>query len=94
MKERDFQRKLIKDIKARFEGALVLKTDANQIQGFPDLLILYNNKWAALECKASDSAHRQPNQEYYVKNLDGMSFARFITPSNKEEVLNDLERAL
>ncbi len=93
MLERDFQRNLIKDIKSRFKGAQVLKTDARQIQGFPDLLVLYKNKWAALECKKDELVHKQPNQEYYVKELDEMSFARFISPLNKEEVLNDLERS-
>ena len=69
------------------------KLDANYIQGFPDLLILYKNKWAVLECKRSKSATKQPNQEYYVDELNGMSFSRFIYPENKEEVLYDLQQS-
>ena len=91
--ERDFQSKLIKELKDIFSGCLVMKLDAGYIQGIPDLLILYKNKWAALECKKSSGSSKRPNQEYYVDLLDKMSFARFIYPENKEEVLNDLRKA-
>lgn len=93
MKESEFQSKLIKEIKKRFEGCIVTKLDSGYIQGIPDLLILWKNKWATLECKKSDSASKRPNQEYYVGKMDEMSFSRFICPENKEEVLNDLEQA-
>lgn len=90
--ERKFQSELIKEIKERFSGCIVLKTDPNYIQGFPDLLILFKNKWAALECKRSSKASVRPNQEYYVEKLDNMSFSRFVYPNNKEEVLNELQQ--
>lgn len=89
--ERDFQADLVKEIKKRFDGCIVTKMDS--IQGFPDLLILYENKWATLECKRSAKASKRPNQDYYVKKLDKMSFSRFICPENKEEVLSDLQQA-
>ena len=91
--ERDFQSKLIKEIKKMFSGCIVLKNDSSYIQGIPDLLILYKNKWATLELKRSASAKRQPNQEYYVGLMNDMSFSRFIYPENKEEVLNELRKA-
>ena len=91
--ERDFQAKLIKELKQRFEGCIVMKNDASYIQGIPDLIVLYKNKWATLECKKSATASKRPNQEYYVQRMDEMSFSRFICPENKEEVLDDLERA-
>ena len=90
--ERQFQRELIKELKSRFKGCLVLKNDAGYIQGIPDLLILYKNKWAALECKMYEGASKRPNQEYYVKLMNKMSFARFICPENKEEILNELSK--
>lgn len=93
MLERDFQAKLIRDLKKIFPGCIVLKNDASYIQGFPDLTILYGEKWATLECKNSASAEKQPNQEYYVGRTDEMSFSRFICPENKEEVLNELQQA-
>jgi len=91
-KESDFQSKLIKELEERFKGCIVTKLDSSHIQGIPDLLILYNNKWACLECKKSANAHKQPNQEYYVELMNKMSFSRFIFPENKEDVLNDLQR--
>lgn len=92
-RESEFQAKLIKEIKERFPGSMVLKNDANYIQGIPDLTILYKDRWAALECKASKTANKQPNQPYYISRMNEMSFASFIDPDNKEEVLNELERS-
>ena len=93
MLERNFQADLINDLKEMFKGCLVLKNDPDYIQGIPDLLILYKEKWAALECKKSAKAIKQPNQEYYVGQMDGMSFSRFVYPENKEAVLNELQQA-
>ena len=92
--ERDFQAKLIKELKVMFKGCIIVKNDPNYIQGIPDLLILYNDRWAALEVKKSATAHHQPNQEYYVDLMDQMSFAAFIYPENKEENLYELQQAL
>ena len=93
MLERNFQAKLIRELKELFPGCVVLKTDPSYLQGFPDILILYEDQWAALECKKSEHEHRQPNQEYYVDLLDRMSFADFICPENKETVLHELQRS-
>lgn len=92
MLEKDFQSKLIKELKAKYPGAVVLKTDPDYIQGFPDLLILWQKHWAALECKRATDSHVQPNQEFYVDYLNRMSFAAFVKPENKQEVLNAMER--
>lgn len=88
--ESGFQDRLIKDLKDMFPGCMTFKMD--QIQGIPDLLVLYNDKWCALECKKSLTAKRRPNQEYYVGLMDKMSFSRFICPENKEEVLRELQQ--
>ena len=94
MLERDFQRKVIKTIKERLPGCIVLKTDPTYIQGLPDLLILYRSKWAALEVKRSLKAHHQPNQDYWVKQMKKMAYAAFICPENMKEVLDEVCRAL
>lgn len=86
--ESGFQDKLIKELKELFPGCMVFKMD--QIQGIPDLLVLYGKTWFSLENKKSSNAKRQPNQEYYVGLMNNMSFSRFIYPENKEEVLNEL----
>ena len=91
--EKDFQAKLIKDIKKLFPGCMVMKTDPTYIQGIPDLLILFKNMWATLECKRSAKATKRPNQDYYVGLMNEMSFSRFICPENKEEVLHELRKA-
>lgn len=93
MLEKDFQAKLIKEIKSMFPGCIVMKNDSGYIQGIPDITILYGDKWATLECKKKRTSSKQSNQEYYVEKMDGMSFSRFISPENKEEVLNELQRS-
>ena len=93
MLERDFQKKLIDEIKLRFPGCIVMKNDSSYIQGIPDLLILYKDKWASLECKKSTRAKKQPNQVYYVGLMDEMSFSRFVCPENKEDILDELQQA-
>ena len=90
MLENVFQANLIRELKEMFPGCIVMKNDAGYIQGIPDLLVLYNNKWASLEVKKSERASRQPNQEYYVDKMDRMSFSRFIYPENRDEVLTEL----
>jgi hypothetical protein len=94
MLERDYQAQLIKKIKRLLPGCVILKNDTDYMQGVPDLTILYGNRWAMLEVKVSKAARNQPNQTYYVDELDKMSFAAFIYPSNEEYVLNDLQQAL
>lgn len=93
MRENEYQSGLKKRLKAMFPGCIVTKLDANDIQGIPDLLILYKDKWAILEAKRSANAPHRPNQDYYVSKLNDMSFSRFIFPENEEEVLNELYQA-
>lgn len=93
MRENRFQAELIREIKKRLPGAVVLKNDPNYIQGIPDLIVLYRDKWAALECKKSRTESHQPNQDYYVETMGEMSYAAFIYPENREEVLHELQQA-
>lgn len=92
-KENSFQASLIKEIKERFPNCIVMKNDANYIQGIPDLLILFEDRWAALECKRSSRSSRRPNQQYYVDLMNNMSYAAFVSPENKEEIINDLQQS-
>lgn len=91
MRESKFQADLKKEIKKRFPGCIVTKLDSGDIQGIPDLLILYKDMWATLENKRSADAPNRPNQEYYVNKMNEMSFSRFIFPENREEILRELE---
>lgn len=92
-RESKFQSDLIKELKIRFPGCFVTKLDSGHTQGIPDLLILWNDRWATLECKKSKNAKHQPNQNYYVNKMNEMSFSAFIYPENKEEVLHELQQA-
>ena len=90
MLENRFKTRLNNELRDMFPGCIILHMDPNEIQGIPDLLILYKNKWAALEGKKSSTASVRPNQAYYVDLMYHMSFASFIYPENKDEVLDEL----
>ncbi len=92
--ESKFQAELIKELKTIFPGCIIQKQDSGRIQGIPDLLILYGDRWAMLECKRSANASHRPNQDYYVAKCDDMSFCRYIYPENKAEVLDALQQSL
>lgn len=94
MIEAPFKTKLIKDLEAMFPGCIVCHLNPNEIQGIPDLLILYGPLWATLEGKKSAHEHHQPNQDYYVDYMknDMNSFSSFIYPENKQQVLEDLKK--
>lgn len=94
MRENRFQRQLIEDLEELFPGCEIYLSDANHIQGRPDILILYRNRWAALECKKEKNAKHQPNQDYYVDKMNDMSYAAFVYPENVEEILNEVQLAL
>lgn len=93
MAESSYQSKLIKKLERLFPGCVVMKNDAAYRQGFPDLTILWGDNWATLEVKASASSSCQPNQEYYVEQMNDMSFSAFIYPENEKEVLLALQEA-
>lgn len=92
-KENKFQADLIKELRQRFPGCIILKNDANYLQGFPDLTVLWKKFWAVLECKKGPNEAHQPNQDFYVELANKMSFSSFIYPENKEAVLDEMERA-
>ena len=91
--ERDFQEKLIKDLKRLFPGCVILKNDSQYKPGILDLTILYGPRWAVLECKKNAKAPARPLQPYYQQRLNQMSFAAFIYPENRKEVLDALQTA-
>lgn len=92
MRESRFQSNLIKKLRKLFPGCVILKLDSSYMQGIPDLLVLYRNKWAVLEVKKSLREPCQPNQQYYVEQLGAMSFAAFVCPETEQEILGDLQR--
>lgn len=93
MTENQYQAKLIRKLKKMFPGCEILKNDSGYRQGILDLTILWGPFWGMLEVKASETSREQPNQGYFVKKLNGMSFASFIYPENEKEVLAALQKA-
>lgn len=93
-KEGPFQTALIKDIEALLPGSIVLKNDSSYRPGIPDLTVFFEDRWATLEVKKDKDADQQPNQDYYVELMNGMSYSSFVYPENKDEVLRGLQRAL
>lgn len=91
-RENAFQASLIDELKETFSGCIVLKNDSSYMQGIPDLSIFYKDKWAMLECKKNAKANHQPNQDRYVATANDMSYAAFIYPENKDEVMEELKR--
>jgi hypothetical protein len=92
--EAKFQSELVRKLRRIFPDSIILKNDPGYLQGIPDLVIFHGARYAFLEVKADERSPIQPNQDYYVRKLNEMSFAAFICPSNEEEVLCALRRAL
>lgn len=94
MRESQFQAQLIKKLNKMLPGIIILKNDPNYIQGIPDLILLYKNRWAALEVKRGAIASVRPNQAHYVRTMNAMSYAAFIHPENESEILSEVQQSL
>ena len=94
MPESQFQAQLIKKLNKMLPGIIILKNDPNYIQGIPDLILLYKNRWAALEVKRGAIASVRPNQAHYVPTMHAMSYAAFIYPENESEILSEVQQSL
>ena len=93
MLESTYQAGLIRRLHRMFPGCIVLKNDTSYQQGIPDLLILFNDRWALLEVKRAHDSDEEPNQRYFIEKADAMSFGAFIFPENEQDVLHDLQLA-
>lgn len=93
MLESEWQPLLNKELKRVLPGCFIIKLDANQVQGIPDQLVLWEDRWAILETKRGFRARKQPNQDYYVDLFGSMSFSAFVSPDNLDEVLDALQTA-
>jgi len=94
--EGKFKEKLIGEIEKELPGCIVTKLEADFKNGIPDILILYNGKWATLEAKKdiSEVTKQRPNkmaQDNYVATMDKMSFSRYVYPQNKKEIIDELK---
>lgn len=85
--------KLTHTLRRLYPDCHVITGNSASQQGIPDLMVVWNDKWAMLEVKGSADAAKQPNQQYFVDKFNNMSFAAFIYPENEEEVLRALQQA-
>lgn len=88
--EAEFQAQLVKQFEELLPECVVLVKPGYYIQGFPDLMILYKNRWAALECKQSESSRYQPNQQWWIGELNEMGYAAMICPENCKEIIDEV----
>jgi hypothetical protein len=91
--ESAFQSRFIRKLRRLYPGCIILKNDPNYLQGIPDLIMLWHDRWAVFECKASESSRVQPNQAFYVEQMSEMSFGAFVYPENEKDVIHELQRA-
>src|SRR5689334_14161861 len=94
MLESSFQARFIKRLRREFPGCVILKNDSGYLQGFPDLTILFRIYWAVVEVKAKPPTGPEsfePNQEYYIEELNKLSYATCVFPENEEEVIYELQ---
>jgi hypothetical protein len=90
--ERDFQRETKYKLKVIFPGCIVKRNSTDDIQGFPDITVFYQGRFAMLEFKRSESASKRPNQEYWIEQIRGIGgFADFIYPENEQEIFDELK---
>lgn len=91
--ESEFQAHLIAELPNIFPGCIILKNDSAYQQGIPDLSVLWRDKWAFLEVKASATSEEQPNQRWFVEKANDLCFGAFIYPENEEEVIDGIRKA-
>lgn len=92
-RERDYQPDLIDRIEKLLPGCYVRKCEIQQ--GWPDLLILWRDRWALLEVKKkkpTKASDFEVNQEWWIEEFDSMSFSACIYPENEQEVLDALQQ--
>lgn len=90
MAERHFQTKLVQELKKL--GFTVWKNQQNATTELarPDLIVLKGVFWGCLEVKKDRLAKHRPFQDIKVIHYNKMSYARFIYPENKNEIVNEL----
>lgn len=93
--ESEFQSKLVKELQELIPECLVLVKPGFYVQGFPDLMVLYKTQWVALECKRKTPTRDddyEPNQEWWIRELDEMGYAAMICPENRKEIIDEVFR--
>jgi hypothetical protein len=94
MLESRFQGEFLKKLRLLLPGCIIMKNDSSYLQGVPDYIFLWRDRWGTLEFKRRrprSSRDFEPNQEWYIDTMNDMSFSRCVYPENEEEVLDEIQ---
>lgn len=92
MLENKYKTELCKRIRDLFPGCIILHGDPTEIQGIPDLFVLCDITWFALEGKQTEKSSHRPNQDYYVALCNKKARGAFICKENEAEVLEEMRK--
>ena len=92
--EKDFQKTIIKWLRAK--GCLVIKYQQNATTraSIPDIIFLKEGFWGAIEVKKSKTSKFQPGQKEMVTKMNEMSWAKVVWPENWKETQKELGEIL
>ena len=94
MREADFQKKIMKWLRAQGAFAMKCQQNATTRAGISDIFFCKEGFYGFIEVKKSKSAKRQPGQEAFVKKMDEWSWAKVVWPDNWEETKKELGEIL
>lgn len=92
--EAKFQADVIKWLKSK--GCVVVKNQAGPgvPAGFPDITFFKTAFYGMLEVKKTKTSSHRPGQDKFIEKFDEWSYAKFVYPSNWDEVKAELEEML
>ena len=90
--EGKYKKRLKSVLRQLYPGCGIIDVDPYvNDNSMPDMIVVYGPAWVMLETKKEVNAEQQPNQGYYIRHFDKMSYASFASPENHKEVLRDVE---
>lgn len=85
-----FEQKFCRKLRGLHRDLYVMKNDASLIQGFPDRVVYFRDKYAILEFKRSENASHRPNQDWYINHFAKYTYSTFVYPENADKVFSEL----
>lgn len=95
--ERDFQKTVIRWLRAQHCIVLKYQQNATTRAALPDIFFLKDGFWGAIEVKKTKTSPFRPGQREMVAKLDSMSWAKIVwggKNSNWPEVEEELKEIL
>lgn len=90
--EREIEKEFVRDLNERLPGGRWIKGNSQMQQGIPDRMFLHGPHWAMIEFKREEDSDRQENQAWFIEKFNGMSYAAIVSPENRDEVLDEIQR--